>query len=115
MSSAADAPSTVAPSTVVSLAGCTEAEAVAALAKHNNDVLAAVDSLLATPAVSGNKYIPPKPKVDDGLTEEVRAKLARAREYAELLNASPRNDLRSPQTQSETRAVQPFEAPQEHP
>ena len=90
----------------MSLAGCTETEAEAALAKHNGDVIAAVDSLLAVPVVAGTKYIPPKPKVDDGLTEEVRAKLARAREYAELLNASPRNDLRQ-KSQSETKQEQP--------
>lgn len=82
---------------VMSLTGCGEEEAKSALAKHT-DVLAAVDSLLVIPSASGQKFVPEKPKINDGLSDEVRANLKRAREFADVLNASPRNDLR--QTQS---------------
>jgi hypothetical protein len=80
---------------IVSLTGCTLVEAEEALAASKGDTIEAVDTLLAKSSVAGDKYIPSKPIVDDGLTEEVRKNIVRAREFADLLNASPRNDLRA--------------------
>lgn len=79
---------------VVSMTGVTAEIAKKVLEENGNDVIAAVDALSVAPTISGTRYIPVSPKVDDGLTEEMRQKLKEAREFADVLNASPRNDLR---------------------
>lgn len=50
------------------------------------DIVEITSYLLEPPPCSGNKYVPPPPKIDDGLTPEVRAKLAEARRFVDLLN-----------------------------
>lgn len=52
-----------------------------------SDIVEIIAALLEVPPVSGYKYIPPKPKIDDGLTDEVREKIKKARELADILNA----------------------------
>lgn len=79
---------------VVSFTGVTEEVAAAALAAHGGDVLKTVDALSCPPQTSGTKYIPPAPKIDDGLTDEVRQKLRDARVLSDLLTFAPQNDLR---------------------
>jgi len=72
---------------VQQLTGCTREEAEKALMNHEN-VLDAVESLIpANPIVSGNKYIPPKPKVDTGMDPEQRALCERGRWLQEKVNA----------------------------
>lgn len=79
---------------VVLFTGVTEEVAAAALATHGGDVLKTVDALSCPPRTSGTKYIPPPPKIDDGLTDEVRQKLRDARVLSDLLTFAPQNDLR---------------------
>lgn len=74
----------------MNLACCTKEEAEKALADAKDSVIDAVDHLLEVPPVRGAKFIPPKPTIHDGLTEEVRGKLKQARELFEILNAAPR-------------------------
>ena len=81
-------------SMVMSMLGCTHDEAKEYLAKTGGDVLEAVTNNMKVVQVSGEKYIPPPPKIDDGLTEEVRLKLTEARKLSEAFSASFRNDLR---------------------
>lgn len=50
------------------------------------DLVEIASYLLEPPPCSGNRYVPPPPKIDDGLTPEVRAKLAEARRFVDLLN-----------------------------
>ncbi len=91
---------------VMSMLGCTEEEARSYLDKAEGDVLKAVEDNLNVPIVSGQKYIPPAPVVDDGLDPEVREKLNEARRLADLFNASLRNDLLvSPAKTSSTEVV----------
>lgn len=85
-------------SQVMAMLGCTEEEAHKYLQEAGGDILKAVEMNLNIPVVSGDKYIPPPPPVDDGLDPEVREKLKKAREYADLLSTSVRNDLRGTQT-----------------
>ncbi len=78
---------------VMSFLGCTEDEAHSYLQKAGGDVLRAIDENVKIPVVSGAKYIPAPPQIDDGLTSEVREKIQTARAIAEQFSASFRNDL----------------------
>ena len=79
---------------VVSMTGVSEDIAKKTLEENQNDVIAAVDALSKPPTISGTRYIPPTPKIDDGLTDEVRENLGKARQFSDILSASPQNDLR---------------------
>jgi hypothetical protein len=80
---------------IISNTGADHATAEKALESSGGNVFEAIVSLTPVPQVSGNKYIPSTPKVDDGLTPEVREKLAKARQLADLLTFSAKNDLRA--------------------
>lgn len=84
-------------SLVMSMLGCTHDDAKEYLSKSGGDVLQAITDNMKIPEVSGDKYIPPPPKIDDGLTDEVRSKLQEARKLSEAFSASFRNDLRGAQ------------------
>ena len=72
---------------VQQLTGCTREEAEKAMMDHES-VLDAVESLIpANPVVSGNKYIPPKPKVDTGMDPEQIALCERGRWLQDKVNA----------------------------
>ncbi len=86
---------------VMSMLGCTQEEAESYLESAGGDVLKAIESNIVIPKTEGNKYIPEKPVVHDGLSDEARTKLAQARQLSELFNASFRNDLRATQKTSE--------------
>lgn len=47
----------------------------------------AVDSILTKPPTQGDKYVPEKPKVNDGLTDEQRALCERGRWLQDKVNA----------------------------
>lgn len=71
---------------VMELAGVSKEVAEEALAKHK-EVWLAVDALMERPAVAGDKYIPPKPKVNTGLTSEQEALCERGRWLQDRVNA----------------------------
>ena len=79
---------------VIAFTGVTEDVAKKALEDSSGDIIRAVETLSVPPPVKGARYMPPTPKIDDGLTDEVRSKLREARAFADILNASPKNDLR---------------------
>lgn len=68
------------------LAGVSREVAEAALATHT-EVWLAVDALLTKPVVSGEKYLPPKPVIDTGLTPEQEALCKRGRWLQDQVNA----------------------------
>jgi len=70
---------------VMELAGVSREVAEEALAKHK-EVWLAVDALMERPAVAGDKFIPPKPKVDTGLTSEQEALCQRGRWLQDQVN-----------------------------
>jgi len=80
---------------VMNMLGCTEEQAKEYLTAAGGDVLEAISNNVH---VAVNKHIPAPPVVDDGIPSEVKEKLNLARKYAEMLNASSRNDLRPSQT-----------------
>jgi len=68
------------------LAGVSQEVAEEALAKHK-EVWLAVDALMERPVVAGDKFIPPKPKVNTGLTSEQEALCERGRWLQDRVNA----------------------------
>ena len=72
---------------VQSLTGCSLEEAEEALYKSRNDVVTAVDSFIVKPIVSGEKFIPEKPKIDTGMTIEQEALCKKGRWLQDQVNA----------------------------
>ena len=68
------------------LTGCGPKEAANALTEHK-EIWLAVDALLTKPVVSGEKYIPKKPVIDTGLTEEQKERCDRGRWLQDQVNA----------------------------
>ena len=71
---------------VMELAGVDEATAARALVEHET-VEDAVDALLVKPVVSGEKYIPPPPKVESGMTSEQEERCRKGRWLQDQVNA----------------------------
>jgi len=71
--------------TVVSFTNCTHEEAVGALAIYGGDMIKAMDLLFKKPVVTGEKHIPPPPKVETGQTEEQKALCAQGRDLMDKL------------------------------
>lgn len=69
------------------MVGCGYVEAWKALHANNQDVVLAIDALLAKPVVSGEKHIPPPPKVDSGMTPEQEARCKKGRWLQDQVNA----------------------------
>lgn len=105
--------------TIISFTGCTHQEAESALAAHGGDVLLALDALFKKPVVSGEKHIPPAPKVETGQDEEQKARCAAGRDLMDKLtfvfSGAHRKSLEQPPQASEapaaSEAVQPLPAP----
>jgi hypothetical protein len=93
-------------SLIMSMVGCSKESAEEYLKEANGDVLLAICNHTECPEVSGNKYIPPPPKINDGLTDEVRSKIQEARKIGDMFSASFRNDLRGAQGQTSGAASQ---------
>ena len=64
---------------VQDLAGVDKDTAIAALKATNGNVEDAIDRLLQKPVCKGDQYIPPKPKLDTGLSDEQKAMCERGR------------------------------------
>ena len=79
---------------VVAFTGVSADVAKKALDENGGDVILTVERLSVPPSIRGDRYVPPKPTIDDGLTEEVRENLRKARKFSDILSASPQNDLR---------------------
>ena len=71
---------------VQELAGVDRDTAVKALLQTKGDAVAAVDNLLVKPTLAGDKYIPAKPVVDTGLSEEQKALCERGRWLQDKVN-----------------------------
>ena len=71
--------------TVMELANVSREVAEEALAKHK-EVWLAVDALMECPVAPGNKFIPPKPTVNTGLTSEQEALCQKGRWLQDQIN-----------------------------
>jgi hypothetical protein len=70
---------------VMELAGCSRDEAERALETYK-DPVAAIDALLQKPQTQGDKYIPEKPNIDSGLSDEQKALCERGRWLQDKVN-----------------------------
>jgi hypothetical protein len=97
---------------IMSLTGVDLETAEKALAEHET-VEDAVCALFVKEDAPGDKYLPTKPKVDDGLTDEQRAMCVRGRWLQGKINdvfSVAHSQIRSPQPQSVPEA-----SPESHP
>ena len=81
------------------LAHCGPKEAAEALAKHK-EIWIAVDSLMTKPVSQGDKYIPPPPKVDSGMTSEQEERCRKGRWLQDQVNvvfSAAHSQTRTPQ------------------
>lgn len=69
------------------MTGCSREQADAAMREHGDELYLALESLLPQKSVSGDKYLPPKPRVNTGMTPEQEALCRRGRELQEKVNA----------------------------
>lgn len=72
---------------VQQMTGCTREEANRALLMNETVVDAVAALIPANPVISGNKYIPAKPKVDTGMDAEQAALCERGRWLQDKVNA----------------------------
>ena len=72
---------------VQQMTGCTRDEAEKALIAHESVIDAIAALIPENPVVSGNKYIPAKPKVETGMDAEQTALCARGRWLQDKVNA----------------------------
>lgn len=94
--------------TVMELANVSREVAEEALAKHK-EVWLAVDALMERPVVAGDKYIPPKPKVNTGLTSEQEALCQKGRWLQDQVNvvfSVAHSKTRTPLDQEQVPAIQ---------
>ena len=69
----------------MSFTNCTREEAVGTLAVYGGDILKAADALFQKPVVSGEKHIPPPPKVETGQDQEQKERCAAGRDLMDKL------------------------------
>lgn len=73
-----------------SITDCSRADAEAAIKSLNTtDLVEVVAFLLKPPECTGSRYIPDKPTSNDGLTDEVRKNLAKARVLSDIMANPP--------------------------
>jgi hypothetical protein len=89
---------------IMSLTGVEEATASDALHRYET-VESAIDALLEKPIVSGDRYIPAKPKVETGLTAEQEERCRKGRWLQDKVNVV------FSVAHSKTRTPQDLEAP----
>jgi hypothetical protein len=69
------------------MVGCGYVKAWQALMHNDQDIVLAVDALLTKPVVAGEKYLPKKPVIDHGLSEEQKERCDRGRWLQDQVNA----------------------------
>lgn len=98
---------------VQQMTGCTRDEAEKALIAHETVIDAIAALIPENPVVSGNKYIPAKPKVDTGMDAEQAALCERGRWLQDKVNAvfSVAHSKTLPDQPAEQASSQSAEAP----
>ena len=68
------------------LTGCKEIMVMSHYMMHKGDVILTIDSLIEKPVCKGDKFIPPPPKIDNGLTPQQQEMCLRGRELQDKVN-----------------------------
>lgn len=68
------------------LTGCEEKLVITNYILHKGDMIFTIDSLIEKPECKGDKYIPPPPKIDNGLTPEQQELCLRGRDLQDKVN-----------------------------
>lgn len=71
---------------IMEATGCSEEVAVDTWNTYK-DVVLAIDSLFMKPVVAGDKYMPMKPVINTGLTEEQQERCAKGRDLQDKINS----------------------------
>ncbi len=69
------------------LTSYSDSKALSIYLRMNRDVIATIDAILEKPIVSGDKYIPKKPQIDTGLTQEQTERCIKGRDLQDKINA----------------------------
>lgn len=72
---------------ISSLTSCSDDKATSIYLKMNRDVVATIDAILEKPVVSGEKYIPKKPLIETGLTQQQAERCIKGRDLQDKINA----------------------------
>lgn len=83
---------------VMEYTGASKEVAEEVLQRLGGDVISAIAELSVAPTISGTKFIPPTPKIDAGHDAETLERIRQGRLMADMLSASPKNDLRGKAT-----------------
>lgn len=73
--------------TIKSMCDCGYVKAWRAYMDNDQDVVKAIESLFDKPVVSGEKYIPKTPKIENGLTPEQEERCRKGRMLQDKVNA----------------------------
>lgn len=68
------------------LTGCDEDTVRTHYEMNRGDVILTIDSLIEKPVCKGDKFIPPPPKIDNGLTPEQQEMCLRGRDLQDKVN-----------------------------
>lgn len=68
------------------LTGCEERVVIAHYMMHKGDVILTIDSLIEKPVCKGDTFIPPPPKIDNGLSPQQQEMCLRGRELQDKVN-----------------------------
>ena len=69
------------------LTGCGNTQVLCAYLMHKRDILATMDALIEKPVCAGDKYIPSKPIVESGMTQEQEERCTKGRALQDKINA----------------------------
>lgn len=72
---------------IVNLTGCDRGLVLSTYLRLKGDVILTIDALLEKPMVSGDKYIPQKPSLETGLSDEQKQRCLKGRELQDKVNA----------------------------
>ena len=71
---------------IQNLTGCTRDMVISHYTMHKGDIILTIDSLIEKPACEGDKFIPPPPKIDNGLSAEQQELCLRGRDLQDKVN-----------------------------
>jgi hypothetical protein len=69
------------------LTGCGNTQVLSTYLMHKRDILATMDALIEKPVCAGDKYIPAKPSIESGMTQDQEDRCTKGRALQDKINA----------------------------